>query len=376
MHRVLHVLRAPVGGLFRHIRDLVPAQHGMGLHVGVVCDSKAADRLTEERLAALVPSLALGLHKIPMGRAIGLSDVSAYKTVLDVARASDAGVLHGHGAKGGAYARLASAALRREGRDVASFYTPHGGSLNYAPTSLKGRVFMTLERRLESLTGGIVFESAWSERIYRRQVCEPTCGVRVVPNGLLPSDFEPHAPADDACDVVFVGELRHAKGIDVLLEAIAAVRITHKIRALIVGDGPDAAKLQQQAQALGLGDCVTFPGAMPARQAFSRGRILAIPSRWESFPYIVLEAAAAAIPMITTDVGGISEITAGTDTALVPSDDVPALAQAITSAIERPQEAIARAHRLRTAVQEKFTVERMSRAVVDFYGAAAMPVPR
>lgn len=367
MPRVLHVLRAPVGGLFRHVRDLVPAQHGMGLEVGVVCDSNAADRLTEERLDALKPSLALGLHQIPMSRAIGLGDASAYQTVRDVAASSGAEVLHGHGAKGGAYARLASAALRRQGRRAASFYTPHGGSLNFPPTTLKGRIFMALERGLEPMTGGLVFESAWSERIYRRQVCEPSCAVRVIPKGLLPADFEEHRPVADACDVVFVGELRLAKGIDVLLEAIAAVRIRHKIRAMIVGDGPDAGSLREHAAALGLADCVTFPGAMPARQAFARGRVLAIPSRWESFPYIVLEAAAAGIPMITTNVGGIPEITHGTDMALIPPGDVPALAAALTEAIEHPAEAIARAGRLRTAVQAKFTVERMTRDVVEFY---------
>lgn len=365
--RVLHILRAPVGGLFRHVRDLVPAQHGMGLEVGIVCDSNAADRLTEERLDALRPSLALGLHKVPMSRAIGLGDATAYRTVLEVAGDTKAGLLHGHGAKGGAYARLASAALRKRGQTAASFYTPHGGSLNFPPSTLKGRIYMALERRLETMTGGIVFESAWSERIYRRQVCDPSCPVRVIPNGLLPSDFTLHTPAADAFDVVFVGELRHAKGIDLLLEAVAAVRTRHPIRALIVGDGPDAAKLREQAAALGIADAVVFPGAMPAREAFTKGRLVAIPSRYESFPYIVLEAAAAGIPMITTDVGGIPEIVAGTDTRLVPPQDVAAIAEALTLAVEQPSEAVARARRLRTAVQERFTVEKMTRDVVELY---------
>jgi glycosyltransferase involved in cell wall biosynthesis len=365
--RVLHILRAPVGGLFRHVRDLVPTQHGMGLQVGVVCDSNAADRLTDERLDALRPCLGLGLHKIPMTRAIGLGDATAYRTVLDVAGSVKADILHGHGAKGGAYARLASAALRKRGEKVASFYTPHGGSLNFPLTTLKGRIYMALERRLEAMTGGIVFESAWSERVYRRQVCEPSCPVRVIPNGLLPDDFALHVPDPEAFDVVFVGELRTAKGIDLLLEAVAAVRTRHPIRALIVGDGPDAGKLREHADALGLGDAAIFPGAMPARLAFAKGRVLVIPSRWESFPYIVLEAAAAGIPMITTDVGGIPEIVAGTDTGLVPSENVAAIADALTMAVEQPAEAVARARRLRSAVEAKFTVERMTRDVVDFY---------
>lgn len=373
MHRVLHVLRAPVGGLFRHVRDLIPAQHALGLKLGMICDSNAADRLTTERLAALEPYLELGMHLIPMQRAVGLGDATAYRTVRDVAMQSSADILHGHGAKGGAYARLASAALRKSGREVASFYTPHGGSLNYPPSTMKGKVYMALERRLERMTGGVVFESAWSERVYRRQVCDPACAVRVVPNGLLPSDFEEHKPAADAVDIVFIGELRHAKGIDLLLEALAAVRLTHDVRALIVGDGPDAAMLKGMAEALGLSGVVSFPGAMPAREAFNRARILAIPSRWESFPYIVLEAAAAGIPMITTDVGGIPEIVHGTDTRLVEPENVPSLIDAINDALAQPAEAVARARRLRQAVQSRFTVERMAREIAELYDQGVRP---
>ncbi len=230
---------------------------------------------------------------------------------------------------------------------------------------------MALERRLEQMTSGLVFESAWSARVFRRQVCNPNCPIRIIPNGLLPGDFEVHKPDADAVEIVFVGELRHAKGIDVLLEALVAVRRKHDARALIVGDGPDAAILKELAGALGLGQAVSFPGAMPARTAFSRGRILVVPSRWESFPYIVLEAAAAGIPLITTSVGGIPEIVQGTDTGLVPTDDVPALAAAITRAIEAPVEARERAARLRAVIQSRFTVERMARDVVEFYGAVS-----
>ncbi len=373
MHRVLHVLRAPVGGLFRHVRDLIPAQRELGLKVGMVCDSNAADGLTRERLAALEPHLDLGLHLIPMQRGVGLADANAYRTVRDVAIECEADILHGHGAKGGAYARLASAALRKAGRDVASFYTPHGGSLNFPPSTMKGKVYMALERRLERMTGGVVFESAWSERVYRRQVCEPACAVRVVPNGLLPSDFEEHEPADDAVDIVFIGELRHAKGIDLLLEALAAVRLRHDVKAIIVGDGPDAAVLREMTEALGLAGVVSFPGAVPARKAFNTARMLVIPSRWESFPYIVLEAAAAGIPMITTDVGGIPEIVHGTDTKLVRPDDVPSLVDAINEALAAPAEAVARAKRLREAVQSRFTVDRMARDIADLYERVAPP---
>ncbi len=99
--RVLHVLRAPVGGLFRHVCDLAKAQAAMGHHVGVVCDADG-DALTDKRLEALRPHLALGLFRVGMSRAIAPSDVFAFHAIRAHALGLGADVLHGHGAKGGA----------------------------------------------------------------------------------------------------------------------------------------------------------------------------------------------------------------------------------------------------------------------------------
>jgi glycosyltransferase involved in cell wall biosynthesis len=84
-------------------------------------------------------------------------------------------------------------------------------------------------------------------------------------------------------------------------------------------------------------------------------------------PYIVLEAAAAAMPLLATDVGGIPEIVNGTDTPLLPPGDVDALAQAMQGFLGAPAEAKARAFRLKAAVAARFTVERAGDEVLAFY---------
>ncbi len=94
-----------------------------------------------------------------------------------------------------------------------------------------------------------------------------------------------------------------------------------------------------------------------------------MPSRTESFPYVVLEAAGAGLSLIATAVGGVPEIVMGTDTSLVPPEDSEALAHAMLSWLRNPSAAEARAQRLRAAVASRFTVEAMTRAVLDFYGA-------
>ena len=85
---------------------------------------------------------------------------------------------------------------------------------------------------------------------------------------------------------------------------------------------------------------------MPAREAFRLGRVLVMPSRAESLPYVALEAAGAGLPLIATDVGGMPEIVAGTDTALVAPGDAAALAEAMSSALASPLRAADRAAHL------------------------------
>ena len=170
------------------------------------------------------------------------------------------------------------------------------------------------------------------------QVGPPACAARVIPNGVGPDDFTSARASADAADFLFVGELRRLKGIDVMLSALARVRQARPVSAVIVGTGPDAAALKDETSRLGLDDIVSFRHPMPAREAFTLGRVLVVPSRAESFPYIVLEAAAAGLPMLATNVGGIPEIVSGTDTALLPAEDVDALAQAMLecSTVRRP----------------------------------------
>ena len=357
--RILHVLRAPVGGLFRHVADLVAAQLAAGHEVGIVADSDTGGANAAERLAELRPRLALGVSRIAMPRAIGLRDLSAIRHVAERARTLEADVVHGHGAKGGAYARAV-------GAKVARVYTPHGGSLNYDAASPSGRVFHGLERLLLGRTDAIVFESLHARRVFETVIGEPPGASRVVVNGLLDDDFAPIALREDAADFVFIGELRMLKGVDVLLGATAAlVRDGLVPRVLLVGDGPDEASLKALSTELNVDGLVRFAGRLPAREAFAQGGCVLVPSRKESMPYVVLEAIAAARPIIATHVGGIPEIVAAED--LIPPDDVSALAAAMRAHLAAPDARLQEARTLRDGVRERFSAARMASEIEGVY---------
>lgn len=352
------------------MRDLAAAQAALGHAVGVICDSRPCDDLSEARLEELKTGMELGLFRTPMSRNIGLADISAYLSARQFAECCGVDILHGHGAKGGAYARLTTLALKRKGARVACFYTPHGGSLHYHPSTLKGRFYMEVERQLANLTDGLVFEITYSALRFAEHVGRPPCRSHVIYNGILPHELMPRVLDDGAADFLFIGELRRLKGVDVLLEALQHVSRSTTASALIVGDGPDAEAFRKQAADLRLGAGVTFSKSLPVREALARGRCVVVPSRAESLPYVVLEAAGAGVPLLATDVGGLPEIVAGSDTQLVPAGNAHALAAAMLAVLHDPVAAQRRAHGLRAAVARRFSASAMASIIVEFYDEA------
>src|SRR5438105_14553202 len=110
---ILHVLRAPVGGLFRHVVDLARGQVARGHRVGLIVDATTGGARAEATLAALARELAFGVTRLPMSRSVGPGDLLMPRQIARRAAETGADVVHGHGAKGGAYARLGGRPARR-----------------------------------------------------------------------------------------------------------------------------------------------------------------------------------------------------------------------------------------------------------------------
>jgi glycosyltransferase involved in cell wall biosynthesis len=369
--RIVHIFRAPVGGLFRHVIDLAKEQAARGHDVGVFCDSTFAGERNERLLADLEQSLTLGLSRAPMHRNPHWTDLAALRAMARFCHSAKAEVMHGHGSKGGLYARF-SASLWKSGPLRA--YTPHGGSLNYRPGTPIHGLYMVIERLLERGTDTFLFESQFIADKFREFVCETKAVSRVVLNGLHAPELEPVRPAANAADFLYIGEFRFAKGIDNLLTAAAGLRKPDGSRPqiLMVGQGPDEEALRIQATQLGLGANVTFHKPMAAREAFQMARTMVVPSRFESMPYVVIEAAGASMPLISTNVGGIPEIFGAESARLIPSDDIPALAAAMAAKLSMGEaESRAEAGRLAAHIAADFSVGKMTTTVLDAYRAAA-----
>lgn len=369
--RVLHIFRAPVGGLFRHVLDVARAQIARGLDVGIFCDSSTGGERAADALAELEPGLTLGLTRIPMWRNPHPFDAAALVSLTKLCQTSKPNVLHGHGSKGGAYAR--AVVLPGLDRGIVRAYTPHGGSFNYKPGTCLGRLYMAAEALLAKRTDVFLFESAYIAKRFKESVGETDRVVRIVHNGISEAEFEPIAHVPDAHHLVYVGELRPAKGIETLIDAVALLRKEHQLRLclLIVGSGPSEADLKARVAAAGIGDCAAFVAPQPIRHALARGSIMVIPSHAESLPYVILEAAAARQPLVSTNVGGIPEIFGPHAGELIAPRDTRLLAQAILAKHQESEdERRAKADRLSDFVHCRFSLPKMVDGVIAGYEAA------
>lgn len=371
--RILHVFRAPLGGLFRHVQDLARGQVARGHEVGIFCDSTTGGARADEVFAELGPQLGLGVTRVPMSRYPSFTDARAQASAASTRARLVPDIVHAHGSKGGVYARLP--ALVTPKRAYVTAYTPHGGSFNYKPGSIEHKVYMAVERLLERATDMFLFESAFIAGRFEAHIGHmPSTDHRIVLNGISQAEFEPIDHAQAGYDLVYLGELRSAKGVDTLIEALSLLKTRDGLtpRMLIVGSGPDEAELQRMTVQQGVDAQCVFEPPGPIRKALSQARIMVIPSRAESLPYVILEAAAAAQPLISTDVGGIKEIYGPAHRGrLIPPDDPVILADAILSMLATPQaQRLVQAADLAEHVRQNFALDAMIDGVLAAYADA------
>jgi glycosyltransferase involved in cell wall biosynthesis len=361
--RILHAVRAPVGGIFRHILDLANGQADRGHHVGIIADSLTGGERAEAALAEIAPRLKLGVHRLAIRREPLPTDILVWAHFMRLIRRLKPDVLHGHGAKAGAFIRLKAGS-----KGTIRVYTPHGGSLHYPLNSLKGALYSRLERALMDSTDLFLFESAFARDTYQRTIGAPKGLVRCVFNGVTADEFDPIVKAADATDIIYVGEFRHIKGADLLIDAVARLRADGKpVTLTLAGDGEEIENLKAQIHRLGLTEAVRFIGHVKARYGFSKGTLLVVPSRGDSMPYVVIEAAAAGISMVAANVGGIPEIFGSHTDALFAPNIVGAMADAIEAAIEDSAAALAHAKSLRERIFLHFSQNAMVEGVLAGY---------
>ena len=174
--------------------------------------------------------------------------------------------------------------------------------------------------------------------------------------------------------ILIVGRLSKEKDHLGLLSAFSRLPPSLSPHLVIVGDGPERSRIERRVETLGLSKSVTLTGQKESAEPYyGIANLAVLASRSEGSPNALLEAMAAEVPVVATAVGGIPEIVADRESALlVKPDDANGLAEAMRRLLEDPSLASTLTARARQLVQEQFTPEERTRRLVDIYRGIAM----
>lgn len=184
---------------------------------------------------------------------------------------------------------------------------------------------------------------------FHRELGFPVAKLHCIPNGVRAAFKTPTLAQNkrrelgigaDVFAFFYVGRLNPIKDLGTMLDAFAALPadISLRTRLYLVGDGPDRAMLETRRNALGLGERVTFLGARSdVSEVLMVADAFVMSSTSEGLPMALLEAMAAGVPCIATAVGGIPDLFADDRGLLVPAQDAPALASAMTAVVRSPE---------------------------------------
>lgn len=342
--RVLQVLGPSTGGIRRHVDALRTFLPAYGIESTVAGPAGVLDPLDH-------------VVEVPTG----LDPVSAFRARASVARAVDGhDLVHAHGLKAG---WLAST-VRERPPLVLSVH-------NLVLDEAAGRAAPLLRRLESALPGRADRTIAISREVAARFGGGPGSDRIVVipPAGPVPSpSLEPAAVrrrlgiADDDDLVVTPARLHPQKDLRMLLDAAAIVRRERpRLRWFVFGDGPSRGELEAEITARSLTDVVTLAGRRPSvDDEIAAADVVAVTSRWESGPLVVLEALALRRPVVSTSVGLVPEVVAAPHGRVVAVGDAVAFAEAVVDVL---------ASRGRTAPEPNADLapERLVGRVADVY---------
>ncbi len=301
-------------------------------------------------------------------RCRGKADISAVRAIMGYVRSEDVDLIHSHGYKSNIYG---FAAARFLARPIVS--TCH----NWIAADLKTRFYYMIEKRILPYFSKVVAVSEAIEKELHAIGVGPE-KVELIFNGVgtekfRVSDRSLRAELGIGPETKVVGSvsrLSDEKGLDLLIQAAAAAAESFPEAVfVIVGDGPARGALEDKARALGLKEKVIFTGIRTdMARVYAAFDIFVLPSLMEGLPMVLLEAMAAARPVLATSVGAIPRVVEdGRDGLLIPAGDAGAIGEGLCRLLGDGGLAGRLGRSARKRVEEGFSSSHMSSRYVEVY---------
>jgi glycosyltransferase involved in cell wall biosynthesis len=367
--RVCLVTEAAGGGVGRHFLDLATGLAARGMQVSAIyspgrCDAAFLERLPTIRGVQFVAS--------PMRRAVHALDAAdLLKLIGRIREVGAIDLIHGHSSKGGALARLAARWL-----GIPSVYTPHAFvTLDPTLPPWKRRLYGSIEQSLARHTARIIAVSD-DEAAHARQLRIDPRKVCVINNGVEHIQLSPRDAVRsrigllaDEFVIGFVGRFTPQKNPELLLDALdLLVHQVPRAKLLMVGSGPLESAVRRRIETLRIADHVVLIGEAVATTFLPALDVFCLSSRYEGLPYVLLEALAAGLPIVSTQVGGAADcVESHRNGLIVHPPSSAALAQALAQLASQP-ELRQRFAAHSAAMAERFSLDRMVDQTVAVYG--------
>ncbi len=367
--RVLHLItRLPVGGAEKLLVEIVH-RLDRSRYDSIVCCIQEKGELAVELEASGVPVLCL--HRM---QSKGF-DVGAIVSLVGLLRRNQIGLVHSHLYHANLYGRLAALVA-----GVPAVATVHN---TYAQRKLHRRIFNNLLSRVSAQVIAV------SEEI-RRDLLQydwiAPDRIATIPNGIDVGRIETRMTrqqarerlgiADNELAIGCVGRLEEQKGHRYLLEALAMLnrdrKLAGRFRLVLVGDGRLQRDLKDRASSLGVSEWTSFLGTRrDIAEILKSLDIFVMPSLWEGFSVAMLEAMAAGLPVVISDVGGVSQTLGENEYGIkVPAGNAAELASAIRLLAEDPDGRASLGRSARKRVLAKFSIDVMMAALDRVYEEA------
>jgi glycogen(starch) synthase len=373
-----------VGGLGRHVHALATSLASIGHEVTVVTRHAPGAPLEELREGVRIVRAPEDPPLFPLSTPTLLAWTMAFnhtltRAALRAAECCGYDIIHAHD-----WLVTHTAVTLAEHLDLPLVATIHateaGRHQGWLPEDLN-RSIHSVEFWLGHRASRVLVCSSYMKWEVTRLLDLPQEKVRVIPNGVdsrvwkaTASDIE-QARAKYAAKgplVGFAGRLVYEKGVQDLVEAVPKLRAEHpELKVVIAGDGPYREELQDACRRRHVTDTVDFTGFLSERQLpamLAATNATVVPSLYEPFGMVALEAASAGAPLAVASTGGLAEIVQpGVTGVTFPHSDPSALADAVGTLLAEPLRAKAIAKRALAMVGERYGWERIATQVADAY---------
>lgn len=385
---VLQIIGWPAGGVRLHVHTLIEELNNRNLKVSYAYSTGHADKKFRKEIfdikSMVCGEVPLMVHKRPH-----YTDFKNIYYICRYVRNNNVNVIHGHGAKGGLYARVVGLLSQ-----VGCLYTPHGGVIHKVFSWPERLLYRLLELAMIPLTSSFVFESNYTKESFR----ELTFGVKhqykVVLNGVglqrfdpvaRETDLQPSSEISKSCHATnnqkiyhlgVFGMIKMEKGQPLAVEAMKAiVEKGMNVHLHLFGDGPLKASLDEWVTDNSIEEFVTFWGDVAdVASHMSMMDIIVIPSLFESFGYVAVEALLMERVIVAAKVGGLEEVLNNDQAVFFESGNSNALVGAIEKAIVEYDDRKRQCPENRQIAIDRFSATRMTDELLSLYQLSAKKI--